>query len=259
MIIGLICVRDDHDILRDTLQYHLENGVDCLGIIEHQPSDETLAILDEFPAGVIKSRVRVSQTGFFPQVWLNELRREMQRTLHLTTSDWFAHFDADERWEGLTEAVEAVPDDIIVVESEPVINYLPDQETVDADDILGCDITPKVLVRAASGLTTMTGQHRVVRVADVTPVPEENIRVDGFRIHHYPVRNADQFVAKISAMQGLLDDRNSTHPEGRESYWLWREWVSVLKTGGEEAVRDLFNQHLSARRSQKPEAAVATV
>ena len=253
MITGLICVRDDHDILRDTIEYHLAHGVEALGVIEHQICDESTAILNEFKE-VIQARVKVSQSGFYPEVWLNEVRREIQHTMHLTPADWFCHFDADERWEGLSEAVEGVSDDILVIESQEVINYLPDQVTVDDADVLGCDITPKVMVRAASDLSTMVGQHRVVSNANASPVAEEQIKTDAFKIHHFPVRTADQFVQKIHAMKGLLEDRNGTHPDGRSAYWLWREWVSVLNTGGEDAVRDLFHEHLLP--SSQPETAV---
>lgn len=242
MIVGLISVRGDEDILEETLQYHLNNGVDCLGVIEHQISDASCAILDKF-TDKIKERVRVSQPGFYPAVWLNELRRAMQHNLSLTTSDWFVHFDSDERWKGLSEAIEGVSDDVLVIESEAVVNYLPDK-TIDADDVLGCDQRPKVMIRAASDLSTMTGQHRVARNQDGMPVPEDQIKTDAFTVHHYPVRSADQFLTKIHGMRQILED--GTHPEGRESYWLWREWVSVLNTGGEDAVRELFDMHFAA-------------
>lgn len=243
MIVGLISIRDDDDILADTLQYHLDHGVDKLAIIEHQISDESCAIVDKFVQHVAM-RVRVSQHGFYPQVWLNELRREAEHRLSLTTSDWFAHFDADERWEGLTEALDGLSEDILVVESQEVINYLPDMQTVDTEGMLGCDVRPKIMIRAASDLSTMTGQHRAVDNREARSVSEEQIKTDAFAIHHYPVRGADQFLKKIYAMRQILND--GTHPEGRDSYWLWKEWISVLNTGGEDAVRDLYDEHMLA-------------
>ena len=93
MIFAVMMVRNEADILRVNLLYHLASGIDHILAIDNGSTDGTADILDEFAA---TRRVHVfSRPGPFYQA---DATTEFAREAFLRGARWVLPIDADEFW-----------------------------------------------------------------------------------------------------------------------------------------------------------------
>jgi hypothetical protein len=109
-LVMTLLVRDEEDILRDHIDYHLNAGVDFVVATDHRSQDATTEILESYArSGVLRV---VREEGEFARqgLWQTRMAREAA-TEH--NADWVIHSDADEFWwprgTSLKDAFEAVP------------------------------------------------------------------------------------------------------------------------------------------------------
>ena len=94
-LVMTLLVRDEEDILREHLEYHLNAGVDLVVVTDHRSTDGTVEILRSYAAdGVL---VTVREEGEFAQqaAWQTRMAR-LAASEH--AADWVISSDADEFW-----------------------------------------------------------------------------------------------------------------------------------------------------------------
>src|SRR5690349_20685335 len=91
---GVMMVRNEADILRTNLYYHLALGIDQFLIVDNGSSDGTDGILQQLSRE--DERIRwTRQAGGFRQA---EVTTELAREAYLRGADWVLPIDADEFW-----------------------------------------------------------------------------------------------------------------------------------------------------------------
>jgi hypothetical protein len=94
-LVMTLLVRDEEDILREHLEYHLNAGVDLVVVTDHRSSDGTVDILRSYAAeGAL---VTIREEGEFARQaeWQTRMAR-LASTEH--GADWVISSDADEFW-----------------------------------------------------------------------------------------------------------------------------------------------------------------
>jgi len=94
-IIMTLCVRDEADIVRENIEFHLNAGVDFIIATDNRSSDETEAILKEYErAGVL--RYLYAPSPFFMQS--HYVTKMARMAYDEYQADWVINNDVDEFW-----------------------------------------------------------------------------------------------------------------------------------------------------------------
>jgi glycosyl transferase family 2 len=115
-LVMTLLVRDEEDIPRDHVDYHLNAGVDHVIAIDHRSQDRSTEILESYARQRVLTHTR--EEGTFSQQgdWQTHMSR-LAATEH--GADWVIPSDADEFWmprgPSLKEALASVPDGVGVV------------------------------------------------------------------------------------------------------------------------------------------------
>lgn len=220
-IIATYLVRNDHDILRDSIVHNLDNGVDAIIVTEHNSSKESSEILDEFRPYILR-RIIENDLGYNQSTWVTRMARIASRF----NPNWIVHCDADELWCGLNTI--NVSDDIKAIYSDYWYNCMP--YSIDEFDIrnaefyeypfessifgIGMQAKRKIVHRPDSNIVIYQGNHGCS--TSVTTI------VDTVKIKHYPVRTFEQFKTKV--ITGYAAYIASGLPDNFGSHW--RRWYN---------------------------------
>ena len=233
-LIMTLLVRDEQDIIRENIEFHLAQGVDFFIATDNRSVDETTNILKEYEAKGLLHYIYEGNDDYNQHAWVTRMAR-MAYTEH--DADWVINNDADEFWwpisgnlkgafEGLEpdiNIVEADRHDFIVVQSSdaPFWSRMVYREKV-SRNALGRPLPPKVAHRGDAMATVRQGNHAV----DGLGIPH---LVSGLiEILHFPVRDHRQIENKI-ALGGAAYDRNRELPESAGHTWreLYKEYCAA--------------------------------
>lgn len=90
-----LLVRNEEDIIKENLEYHLGHGVDFFIITDHRSSDTTSSILDKYRRYGIAEVIKVND-DIYPQAdWVTSMARYAATQYK---ADWVINSDADEFW-----------------------------------------------------------------------------------------------------------------------------------------------------------------
>lgn len=219
-LVMTLVVRNEADIVRANVDYHLANGVDFVIATDHGSTDGTLEILREY------EKLGVLEAISDPRPGHHQSRRvtrmvEFARVKH--GADWVINNDADEFWwplvGNLRDVFAAVGDRYAQI-AVPRRNFrpLPDPAPGEAvvpfhqrlvyREALSPSLThqPKIAHRPLDGIVVAPGNHRL------TPPDLPFLPLDGLlEIFHFPMRSYKQFerkVAQIGRGYELLSDRS---------------------------------------------------
>jgi Glycosyl transferase family 2 len=206
-IVQTLVVRDEEEILRANLDYHLATGVDLVLVIDHRSEDATPEILESYrAAGVV--RVFREEAQFVPQhEWQTRLAR-LAFTEH--GADWVLLGDADEFWwplgASLPDVLARVPDtygSVLGLQR----NFVPLRArgtsfaermvvSLAASAPINDPATPfrpvaKVAVRGSADVVVLSGGHQVVGVCG-----EQLTAWHPLEILHFPLRSREQCARK---------------------------------------------------------------
>lgn len=229
-------VKDEDDILDDTLRYHAAQGVDFFVVTDNGSTDGTPEILRRW---VDVGRMRVidePSPDFRNQAhgWVTHMAR-LAATEH--DADWVLHTDADEFWwpvsGDLRQSLESVPEPYGVVVA-PRIEFVPrpDQPGSFFDRLTvretHSSLRPKLAHRAEPDVVLRRGAHDidVERGNDGMPKagrpvlrgvrdddPDDDRRLIfapawPLRVMHFPLRSFDQYRRRVEVMlAGSHSDR----------------------------------------------------
>lgn len=225
-IIATYLIRNDHDILRDSIVHNLNNGVDALIVTEHNSSKETSEILNEFDSYIL-DRIVERSPGYDQSRWVTHMARLASKF----NPKWIVHCDADELWCGL-DTID-VGDDVQAIYTDYWYNHFPYSiDEFNVNDAKSCEYASessafgvgmqaqrKIVHRPDNDITVYQGNHGC-SAADM-------VVVDTVKIKHYPIRTYEQFKSKV--LTGSAAYANSNLPESFGGHW--KRWYDDYVNG----------------------------
>jgi hypothetical protein len=266
MIVLLLVTQNEGDLLRWNIRHHLEWGVDHVAVADNASTDSTADVAREFGDQVSYQ----SFPEFLERQGVRTAMLDDLRAQHTVT--WAGVADTDEfYWAdglgGMGELLRDIPRDIVGVNFDMKL-YLPTELDTPGEPVFmsrthrtGSSASPfHTSYRAgkswyrADWLTRVTDEHWCKEV------PHEQFRHTEPAVHHYMVRDEDQFVQKVTRLiswahppDGFFARRKwERTPEIERSLPGWsapfkKEWWGVYQQGGEPAVRDYYRNVYTLR------------
>nr|NQU93214.1 glycosyltransferase family 2 protein [Bacteroidota bacterium] len=242
-IVMTILVRDEEDIIRENILFHLACGVDFFIVMDHKSKDATPTILKEFEAKGLLHYIYEPGEGHHQSERVTRMAR-MAYTMY--NADWVINNDADEFWYpadgNLKNAISTLGNrfnkvavkrhNFVFVEgcNDPFYKNLIYREAFSRNPT-GGTLPPKALHRGDEKVVVCEGNHEVEHISDPlltrilrrlrifkkTDVPIE--------IFHFPYRSVSQIKQKV----WHLPHRYQNIPEiGKKIFSLTFEEISQL-------------------------------
>ena len=253
-LVMTLLVRDEQDIIRDNIDYHLSQGVDFFIATDNRSEDRTASILKEYEAKGLLHYIYEGDDDYNQHAWVTRMAR-MAHVSH--GADWVINNDADEFWwprEGsLHETFARLPAEVNIVRASrhnfvsveqselPFYHRMIYRERFSRNP-LGRPLPPKVAHRGRTDVVVAQGNHAV------KGIDEPRILEDPLEILHFPVRSYPQIENKI-AKGGAAYANNRELPAGVGL--TWRKQYDDLKR--DNSLRPYFEEcyHDEARRAAK--------
>jgi hypothetical protein len=234
-LVMTLLVRDEEDIVRGNIDFHLAQGVDYFIATDNLSVDGTTAILRHYERRGLLHYISQAEDDYSQCRWVTHMAR-LARTKF--GADWIINNDADEFWfpeqGNLKDALAALPASCDAA-SVPRKNFPPRQavnKSLFADIMtahhrhsvnnLGQPLPDKVCHRAFADVEVEQGNHAARRDGRRLKTAAAPIS-----ILHFPLRSYAQFANKI--MKGgaaYARNRELTSDIGRtwrDLYELWRQ------------------------------------
>ena len=204
-LVMTLLVRDEQDILRANLEFHLAHGVDEIILMDNRSSDATAEIAREYERAGYLHYTFQPQDDYAQGRWVTQMARRAHVELH---ADWVINGDADEFWwphaGSIKDVLGAVEADATAVSvertnfvaragnGEPFWRRMNVRRAASVNS-LGQILPPKVAHRASPDVVIAQGNHSASlgsRAVRCVPAP--------ITILHFPVRSRAQFLNKIA-------------------------------------------------------------
>jgi glycosyltransferase involved in cell wall biosynthesis len=214
-LVMTLLVRDEQDVLREHLDFHLAAGVDEIVLMDNLSVDGTAEIAREYERAGCLRYLFQPHDDYSQGRWVTHMARI---AVHELGADWVIHSDADEFWwphaGSLKDALASVRPDAVAASVDRT-NFVARAESgqpfwrrmdvrrVVSLNALGQSLPRKVAHRAVPDVVVEQGNHRVCaggRALPCAPAP--------MTILHFPVRSRAQFFNKI-AKGGAAYARNT--------------------------------------------------
>lgn len=220
-----LLVRNEADIVRTNIDYHLAQGVDFIVATDNLSQDGTPDILGEYErAGVLKLFSERDDT-YAQHIWVTRMARLAYAEFG---ADWVINNDADEFWwprqGNLKDALKSVPPESALLLARR-FNFVVEQRSaelpfyarmihreISSFNSLGTPLPPKMAHRGSSSIEIAQGNHAVEGLEPGTPATE---LID---ILHFPIRSYAQLENKI-AKGGAAYARNTNLPHSVGDAW----------------------------------------
>jgi len=223
-LIMTLLVRDERDVIRENIEFHLGQGVDFIIATDNRSVDATTAILKEYESKGLLYYIYEASDDYNQHAWVTRMARMAYSEFG---ADWVINNDADEFWwplqGNLKEVFESLPRDVNIVKAdrhnfvvvegsgEPFWSRMVYREKVSLNS-LGQPLPPKVAHCGNPKVKISQGNHSIDGIG---PLCE----VDGLiEILHFPVRGYQQIENKI-VLGGAAYGRNHELPESAGRTW----------------------------------------
>ena len=203
-----LLVRDEIDVIKGMLDYHLAHGVDHIIITDNGSVDGTYEICREY-ARRSKVHLMVEPPSDFSQHrWVSRMANIAHDKY---AADWVIHADADEMfvpaypYKNLKDTLKYTPSNVSVLKI-PRHDFVPFNRSMQKSphiemiyrksislNLHGAPLPPKVIHRGAKDVQISQGNHEVTG----NGLGESN-RCDELSVYHYPIRSCQQFHNKVS-------------------------------------------------------------
>lgn len=234
-----ILVRDEEELIRANLDYHLSRGVDFIVATDNRSQDSTADILREYEKRGVLHYIFEPDDDYSQDQWVTRMARIAAEQYK---ADWIMHVDADEFWwpsDGrkipkILESVDNSIDGLIVPRSNfvPIENYddrspfftqLTVREKKSLNP-LGRPLPPKVCHRGTSDIKVSQGNHSF-GFENRAPRTEQ---CGNILIFHFQKRGFKQFQKRIQ-QGGAAYDRNQRLNKAVGD--TWRELYELDRKG----------------------------
>jgi hypothetical protein len=256
-LIMTLLVRDEEDILKANIDFHLAQGVDFIIATDNCSVDATAAILHQYEQQGVLRYLYEERDDYSQYEWVTRMAR-MAHTEY--GADWVINNDADEFWwptDGSLKdtlarlpanitALQAARMDFVPVEDAPSFFYRSMVfRTKKALDLTGIPLLPKVAHRSRNDIIVMPGNHNAAielprsrlsrwlhpnALPAYQVIPEKQKIAGGIEIFHFPIRNYDQLLNKIK-LGGAAYERNKKLPAKMVGS-TWRTLYQQYKKDG---------------------------
>ena len=243
-----LLVRDEADIIADTIEAHLALGVDHIVATDNGSQDGTLDILNEYRRAGVLHLIREPPSDFSQGLWVSRMARIGYQEYG---ASWLIHADADEVFlpaggVQLKEHLKSVDKNVTVMRIRRH-DFIPFERPVKESPLLemiyrkkeslnstGNPLPPKVIHRGAPGVRVMQGNHQVRGLRLGQPRADEMVSV-----YHYPIRSFAQLCSKAQNI-GSGYARNTVLPKSCGDHNRARYAMLLNGTLREEYERKYF-------------------
>jgi glycosyltransferase involved in cell wall biosynthesis len=232
-LVMTLLLRDEEDIVRENLDFHLAQGVDRVIVTDNGSEDATVEILREYEAQGAVRLLLEPEDDYSQGRWVTRMARLAAKE----GADWVINNDADEFWwprsGTLASTFAGLGDEVGVVVAHRT-NFVPRPEDGrrfwermtarerQSLNPLGKPLPPKVAHRAHPELTVVQGNHRVEG-------PELGERVDDGSIE----------IQIVKGGRAYARNRELPYRTGR----TWRHLYELWERG---ELRDHYDQQVVA-------------
>lgn len=247
-LIMTLLVKNEVDIVRKNIEFHLRQGVDFIIATDNVSDDGTYGILKEFEQKGVLYLIQEEDQDYDQAKWVNYMGRI---ALEQFGANIIFHCDADEFWYSKSGDLkrELLTNPLVDILTIKVKNVLLEDKKmsegfpVNAKYIVENPIIPKdineeskktsfflfectgnVMYRLdGKYLNVSQGNHRVIerkyyfskRSSDIT-------------VYHFPIRGKAGFFFKVMQGGAALEQNTTLDPN---KGWHWRRWYDIYKKG----------------------------
>jgi hypothetical protein len=252
-----LLVRNEADIVRDTMRFHLHAGVDHIVVTDNASTDGTIEIVEEFVRMGVANLIHEPRHDHSQAEWVTRMA-VLARDRY--AADWIINADADEFWcpagGNLKDAVRCCAGNVLRLYRRNMLPILPPREETDRSEhfpppralvspvaemttaviswsgepaISDMDrymlwrLGPKVMCRAAHLRSVASGNHDVELGTE--KIVEE---LPGAVIYHYPIRSFPQFEMKVAQGGAALESNTGL---SKDIGFHWRAWFDIFRSG----------------------------
>ncbi len=231
-----LLVRDEEDIIKENIEYHLSQGVDYFIVTDNNSVDNTVEVLKDFEKQGILELIHEKEDDYSQCKWVTRMARMAKLKYN---ADWVINSDADEFWfsesKRLKDCFYGIPENIDKVrvrrhnfvyqkdyfKKNSILNMQYRQ--IVSTNSLGKILPPKVAHRGSCEVCVMQGNHKV------EGLNKEMLESEDVEIFHYPLRNKKHFINKIKK-RGAAYEKNSELD--KKIGQTWRALYSQYKQDG---------------------------
>ena len=238
-LVMTLLVRDEQDIIRANVDFHLSQGVDFVLATDNRSVDGTPAILEEYQKRGLLRLIDEPRDDYSQSEWVTRMAR-MAAVEH--GADWVINNDADEFWwpeaGNLKDQLAAVPADVMAIQVQrfnfpdlgdstggnpPFYERLTIRDARSVNS-LGQPLSTKTCHRSLARVEVAQGNHSVALDGVELAAPMNA----GVSILHFPARSYTQFANKIQ-LGGAAYERNQKLDKAVGG--TWRRLYAELLAG----------------------------
>jgi glycosyltransferase involved in cell wall biosynthesis len=244
-LVMTLLVRDEEDILRENIEFHLARGVDEIILMDNLSADRSASIAREYERAGVLHYMFQPQDDYSQGQWVTQMARRAVDELH---ADWVINSDADEFWwphaGSIKDALASIGPDAVaasvertnfvnrVDNGEPFWRRMDVRRAVSVNS-LGEPLSGKAAHRGATDVVVGQGNHCVSvggQLAPCAPAP--------ITILHFPVRSRAQFFNKV-VKGGAAYARNT-----ELDYAIGKTWRHLYQLYQEDRLDQAFEMEL---------------
>lgn len=246
-LVMTLLVRDEADVIKRNIDFHLEKGVDFIIATDNGSKDGTREILRNYEEKGVLCLIDEQTQDYSQAKWVNRMGRI---ALEEFSADIIFHCDADEFWYPRSGTLKAEiskrPENVLNIDVVNVLledrkgkeGFPADTRFAVVDPIDTIDYAreseraafylyrspPKVMFKTAKGfLEVSMGNHSVKGGCLVFEGKSQDIV-----IYHYPIRSRDHFYQKVIQSGGALESNKSID---KISGFHLRRWYAGYQAG----------------------------
>lgn len=231
-----LLARNEEDILREHILFHLSQGVDFIIATNNLSTDSTGEIMHEFERLGVLYYIYEDQDTHNQSEWVTKMAKLAALKYN---ADWVINSDADEFWwpvyGNLKTTLVQVPANKKALKVERH-NFMPSRPSsepfykkmlvrdANSTNCFGMPLPPKTIHRASQLVHVSNGNH-FVQINGIVP----HYATQEIEILHFPIRSWEQFQLKIITGANALEHNKKIKKEVGS---CWR-YLYELNTKGE--------------------------